>query len=107
MKKEVAIKLRETAKTIEENFSKQREFNYNNETFEVVKIEPLSESTAVVLLKKSSSKFALAFCYYINMAGGTWRYFIPTYDHCIGMESVKDLLQSVEKDNFGRNFNNG
>ena len=105
MNKAVAIALQEKAEEIAKNFSnKDREFNTNNETFEVDKIEPLSESTGVVLFKKSSKKYAIAFCYYINMCGGIWRYFIPTYDHCIGMESVKGLLALVEKKNFNKNF---
>jgi hypothetical protein len=105
MKKEVAIKLKKKADEIAENYSRpNREFNVGNEIFEVQKIEPLSESTAIVLLKKSSNKYAVAFCYLINMNGGTWRYFIPTYDHCIGMESVKPLLAAVEKTNFSENF---
>ena len=105
MKKEVAIKLKKKSQEIADNFSNiDREFNINNETFKVVKIDPLSESTAAVLLRKSSGKFALAFCYYINMSGGTWQYFFPTYDHCIGMESVKCLFGAVEKCNFEKNF---
>ena len=105
MKKEVAIKLNKKAYEIAEKFSNvNREFNVNNETFEVKKIEPLSESTGIVLFKKSSEKYAVAFCYYINMSGGMWQYFFPTYDHCFGMESVRDLLASVEKKNFNLNF---
>jgi predicted mannosyl-3-phosphoglycerate phosphatase (HAD superfamily) len=104
MKKEVVLKLNKKAYEIAKNFSKvNREFNVNNETFEVSKIEPLSESTGVVLLKKSSGKYAVAFCYYINMSGGVWQYFIPTYDHIFGMESVRELLALVEKTNFKKN----
>ena len=105
MKKDAAIKLRKISKVIAENFSKtDREFNVNNETFEVVKIKPLSESTAVVLMEKSSKKYALAFCYLINYNGGTWKYFIPTYDHCFGMESLREFLSLVEDKNFLKNF---
>ena len=105
MKKEVAIKLKDKADDIAAYFSDtSREFNFNNETFSVVKIEPLSESTATILFKKSTGKFAMFFCYYIKMNGGTWQYFFPTYDHCIGMESVKCLLGAVEKSNFDKNF---
>lgn len=105
MKKDVAIKLERLSKLIVKNFSNpNREFNVNNETFEVVKIKPLSESTAVVLMEKSSKKYALAFCYYINMSGGTWQYFIPTYDHCFGMESIREFLSLVEDKNFPKNF---
>ena len=105
MKKDVAIKLKKKAEDIAKEFSNvDREFNISNETFKIKKVEPLSEYTAIVLFKKSSEKYAIAFCYYINMSGGIWRYFFPTYDHCIGMESVKGLLASVEKKNFSKNF---
>ena len=105
MKKEVAIKLRKISLVIAKNFSEpNREFNVNNETFQVVNIKPLSESTAVVLMKKSSTKYAVAFCYYINMSGGVWQYFIPTYDHCFGMESIREFLSLVEDKNFSKNF---
>ena len=105
MKKEVAIKLKDKANDIAIYFSDtDREFNFNNETFDIVKIEPLSESTATILFKKSTGKYAMCFCYYIKMSGGIWQYFFPTYDHCIGMESVKSLLSAVEKSNFDKNF---
>jgi len=105
MRKDVAIKLKKQADEIAKDFSRpDREFNVTDETFEVQKIVPLSESTAIVLLKKSSNKYAVAFCYYLNMNNGVWRYFFPTYDHCIGMESVKPLLAAVEKTNFSENF---
>ena len=49
MKKEIAIKLKDKAGEIAMYFSDtSREFNFNNETFSVVKIEPLSESTATI-----------------------------------------------------------
>ena len=105
MNKEVAKKLDKKAYEIAENFSKvNREFNVNNEKFEVKKIKPLSESTGIVLFKKSSGKYAVAFCYYINMSGGIWQYFFPTYDHIFGMESVRDFLSLVEDKNYIKNF---
>ena len=52
MKKEIAIKLKDKADDIAMHFSDtEREFNFNNETFSVVKIEPLSESTATILFR--------------------------------------------------------
>ena len=38
------------------------------------------------------------------MNGGQWRYFIPTYDHCVGMEFLKEELRRVEQRNFEYNF---
>ena len=105
MQRNRAIELRKLAEVIAFNFSRtDRDCNYNNESFEVSELIPLSESTALIKLKKSSGKTGLAFCYWINMSGGQWRYFFPTYDHCVGMESVKEELKSIELINFGHNF---
>ena len=46
----------------------------------------------------------MAFCYWINMNGGQWQYFFPTYDHCVGMEAVREELKSIELINFEHNF---
>ena len=105
MQKNRAIELRKLAEAIAFNFSRtDREFNYNNESFEVSELTPLSESTAIVKLKKSSGKYGMAFCYWINMNGGQWQYFFPTYDHCVGMEAVREELKSIELINFEHNF---
>ena len=105
MQKKIALELRDKAFQIADNFSRaDREFNVNNEEFKVDKIEPLSETTAIVTFKKSSGKVGLAFCYYIRMNGGLWNYFFPTYDHCVGMERVKEMLFDIEKLNFFQNF---
>ena len=105
MQKNRAIELRKVAQKIAVNFSRtDRDCNYNNESFEVHQIKPSSESTGIVYLKKNTGKYAMAFCYWIGMGGGKWQYFIPTYDHCIGMESVKEELKKVEERNFGLNF---
>ena len=105
MQKDRALKLRDIGEVIAKNFSRQdREKNYNNETFSVSELIPLSESTALIKLEKNTGKFGLVFCYWINMAGGQWKYFFPTYDHCVGMESVMDELKAVELVNFGKNF---
>lgn len=105
MQRNRAIELRKLADIIAFNFSrKDRDFNYNNESFEVSELMPLSESTAIIKLKKSSGKYGMAFCYWINMNGGQWQYFFPTYDHCVGMESVKEELKSIELINFQHNF---
>ena len=105
MKKELALKLKVKADEIAKNFSRtDREFNFSKETFEVNSIKPLSETTAYIEFRKSSGKIGIAFCYWINMAGGQWRYFFPTYDHCVGMEMLKDELKKIEQANFPLNF---
>ena len=105
MQKNRALMLKETADAIAFAFSSnQREHNYLSEKFQVSEIIPTSESTAIVKLYKTSGKYAMAFCYWINMGGGQWRYFFPTYDHCIGMELIKEELRDIEKINFPLNF---
>jgi hypothetical protein len=105
MKKELALKLKDYAYKIAKNFSRSdREFNYTNETFEVVAIKPLSETTAYIEFKKSSGKIGVAFCYWINMGGGQWRYFFPTYDHAVGAERLRSILYNIESRNFPFNF---
>ena len=103
--KEVALKLSAKAREIAENFSKlDREFNLNKETFQVEKIIPLSEKTAVAKFMKSSGKKAIAFLYYINMNGGSWQYFIPTESHVFGMMKLPNYLQEIEEYNYPKNF---
>ena len=105
MKKELALKLKVKADEIDKNVSRtDREFNFSKETFEVNSIQPLSETTAYVEFRKSSGKVGVAFCYWINMAGGQWRYFFPTYDHAVGAERLRDVLYDVESRNFPINF---
>ena len=101
MQKSRVIKLKQLSKTIAANFSNpNREFNHTNETFEVDKLIPLSESTALIRFKKNTGKMGLAFCYWLNMAGGKWMYFFPTYDHCAGFDMLKDELHKIEIHNF-------
>jgi len=105
MNKDIALKLSAKAKEIAENFSKpDREFNINKETFQVEKIIPLSEKTAVVKFLKSSGKKALAFLYWINMNDGSWQYFIPTESHVFGMLKLSKYLQEIEEYNYPKNF---
>ena len=104
MQKQRVIKLRELGEQIAKNFSNpDRERNYNNETFKVDSLIPLSESTALIMFKKSTGKLGLTFCYWLNMAGGQWKYFFPTYDHCAGFDLVKKELHKVEQFNFELN----
>ena len=108
MRKVLALKLREKAEKIAYNFSRpDREKNVSKEIFTVKKIEPLSESTAIVHFQKNTGKVGIAFCYWIYMNGGQWEYFFPTYDHCVGAEKIREILHSVEVDNFDKNFQNG
>ena len=101
----MALSLREMADKVAFNFSRtDRDKNHSNETFRVKSLHPLSESTAYVQFIKDTGKIGIAFFYHINMAGGVWRYFFPTYDHCVGAEKLRDVLHQVEQENFKYNF---
>ena len=104
MKKDRVIKLESTAKKIAELFSNpKREFNYNNETFEVAKIKPLTELTAAIIFKKSSGKLALTIAFWKNNQGGHWDYFFPTDSHILGFQKIAPILEEIENYNFDKN----
>lgn len=101
MNKVIAQKLSEKAIEISELFSNpNRALNNNNEIFTIEKILPLSENTGGIVFKKNTGKRALCFLYYINGSFNGWRYFFPSYNHIIGIEKVKVLLQKIEEMNF-------
>ena len=105
MNKKRALSLRQKSDEVAYNFSRpDREQNYSKEIFTVGKITPLSETTASVEFKKNTGKVGMAFFYWINMAGGQWKYFFPTYDHCVGAEKIRELLHNIEISNFPYNF---
>jgi len=101
MRKDLAIRLKARADEIASNFSKpDRERNFNKETFDVAEIRPLSDTTATVIFRKNTGKLALAFLYWLNATGGRWEYFFPTDSHVAGMESIRPLLQEIERANY-------
>ena len=101
MQKQVKVKLKEKASEAAERFSNpERSKNYNSETFEVHNINPLSEYTACVVMKKNTGKYGAFFFYYINSGEGYWNYFVPTDSHILGMESFRKYKDSVESHNF-------
>jgi hypothetical protein len=104
MKKEVVLKLQQKAQQAAAQFSnKDRQYNYNQETFTVDQIQPLSDNTAIVVMKKNTGKLAAFFFYYINGGGGIWNYFVVTYSHVFGMERVGKWLEMVEQHNYPLN----
>ena len=72
MNRDRALELKKFAETIADRFSNfNRDGNQNKETFSVEDVIPLSDDSAVINFKKSSTlkqsgKLAVAFCYYIN-----------------------------------------
>lgn len=103
MKKSVAHELVNKAGFMARLFSKKnREFNYNNETFKIVRIVPLSSHRAVIILEKNTAKRAVMEACYLN--NGKWQMKFPKYAHLIGNNILYSLLQEVEEFNFKKNF---
>lgn len=108
MNKEIAKELKKSVEEVAKRFSrKDREGNFNEETFEVQEIIPTSDHTASVLFKKNTGKVGLAFFYYINrgMSKG-WKYFFPTDSHITGMRAFEFIKLDVERNNYSFNFEN-
>lgn len=105
MKRDVAIKLKETATEIERIFSDpNRKFNTLKETYTLDKIEVLSEYTAALIFKKNTGKKALVFAYHTMAQDGKWQYFFPKESHTVGMSKVGELLNQVEQHNYSFNL---
>ena len=106
MNKQKAIELDAFAKELANRYSrKDREGNYNQETFSIHKVIPTSEDTASVVMEKNTGKRALIFCYYINrgMSKG-WKYFVPTDSHFVGMRASEIHKMQIEEFNFEHNL---
>tara|TARA_X000001382_G_scaffold124858_1_gene109784 strand:- start:8 stop:322 length:315 start_codon:yes stop_codon:yes gene_type:complete len=104
MKKDRVHKLNQLADRIAKNFSNpNREFNFNNETFKVAQVKPLSEVVGAIFLKKSSGKMAMAIAFWKNNKGGHWDYLFPTDSHVLGFRKMEKLLQQTEDYNYGKN----
>ena len=102
MNRQTALKLREKAKDVARLFSDpSRIHNPNDETFELEKINVLSEHTAAVTYLKSSGKRAVAFFYFNNE---NWYFFFPSDSNLLGMEAFIAVKREVEKMNFDKNF---
>ena len=106
MNKNKAIELNDFAQELANRYSrKDREGNYNQETFNIYKIIPTSEDTASLIMQKNTDKRALLFCYYINrgMSKG-WKYFVPTDSHFMGMRASELHKFQIEEYNFDKNL---
>lgn len=67
MNKHLSLELRDKAKEIADRYSKKnREGNFNNESFAVSEIIPLSDFSACVFMQKNTGKKAAFFFYYIQ-----------------------------------------
>lgn len=103
MNKKVAKDLKLEAEKVALRYSNfERENNFNNETFSVNKIIPMSDSTASVIMNKNSGKQVVLFFYLLKNC--YWLYFVPSDSHIIGMSSFNNYKLRVEEHNFKHNF---
>lgn len=100
MNDKMADKLAVKAEEIAQQYSNpDREMNYNQETFEVSQVIPLSEHTAAVVYTKNTGKKAVAFFHLIKEY---WDYFFPTDGHIIGMEAFGKVKLKIEMGNYNK-----
>lgn len=106
MNKQIAQELDVFVNEIAQRFSHgDREMNFNNETFTVKEIVPLSDHTAAVVYSKNTGKDAIIFCYYIvNGVSKGWKYFFPTDSHILGFRAFEVFKLLVEHHNYKFNF---
>jgi hypothetical protein len=107
MNKQIAIELKEAVDVVCDRFSrKDRQMNFNNETFSVDEIIPASDHCAIVKFKKMpTEKIGIAFFYYIpNGISKGWKYFFPTDSHIAGMKALEIIKFEVERKNYQFNF---
>ena len=105
MNKQIANELKDFAEDIARRFSnKEREGNFNNETFEVEEVIPTSDHNAVINFKKNSGKIGVAFCYYIARGYSKgWKYFFPTDSHLNGFQAFLYYKLEAERKNYKYN----
>ncbi len=105
MNKQIANELKDFAKDIAKRFSiKEREGNFNNETFNVDEVIPTSDHTAIINFKKNSGKIGVAFCYYIPRGYSKgWKYFFPTDSHLNGFQAFIYYKLEAERKNYKYN----
>ena len=108
MNKQIAIELKTFAEDVANRFSrKDREGNYNNETFCIQEIIPTSDHSAVCVFEKNTGKRAVALFYYIPRGFSSgWKYFFPTDSHINGFRAFELYKFEVERYNYEHNFNN-
>jgi len=106
MNKQIAKELQEFTNIVAKRFSyKDREGNFNNETFSVKDVIPTSDHTAVVSFEKDTGKIGLAFFYYLPRGKSKgWKYFFPTDAHVVGFRAFEYYKFLIEKDNYKFNF---
>lgn len=106
MNKEIAKELHDYAHQVCARFSrKDREGNFNNETFTIKEIIPTSDHSATVMMQKDGKKLAAFLFYYINRgASKGWKYFVPTDSHITGFRAFEHFKLDAERYNYKHNF---
>jgi hypothetical protein len=106
MNKEIAKELDLFANNVCNRYSqKNREGNYNEETFQIAEIIPTSDHTATVIFKKNTGKLAAFLFYYINRGKSKgWKYLVPTDSHITGFRAFEFYKLQVERSNYKKNF---
>lgn len=98
MKKEVKESLIQHAHYIAGTFSDpNRDYNYNNETFEVEEIIPLSEDVGAIVYLKNTGMRAVRLCLYRK---NKWIGFFVTDSHLLGLRYVEEIKLRIERENF-------
>lgn len=104
MKKIVAALLMDKIRELEHNFSNPwRDRNFNGECFKCINITVLSESVALVTLRKDTGKHCNALFWFVK---DYWVYFFPTDSHELGMFNYLNNMYRLhlENFNFDKNF---
>jgi len=100
--KSVAIQLQKKAEDIAKMYSiKERECNFNNETFFVLEIVPLSAITAIVVFMKNTGKKGMAHLIYVK---DKWIYYFPRSEHFLNLDKLVDKYTEIEQFNYPLNF---
>ena len=107
MRKDVAISLKNKAIETANKFSNtDRVNNYNNESFKVCEIMPISAQGAYVIFEKSTGKRAIAhFIHVDHPKNPFWQYYIIGSQHLLNLNVLTDKYLEVEQHNFPFNFN--
>ena len=108
MRKDVAISLKQKAEQIALRFSNtDRTNNYNNESFKVVDIMPISAQGAYVIYEKSTGKKAIAhFIHVDHPKNPFWQYYMIGSQHLLNLNVLTEKYLEVEQHNFKFNFDN-
>jgi len=104
MDKQVAISLKREAEITAKKFSnKNRDNNFNGETFWINEIIPLSAQSAMVVYEKTTGKKALAHFIHIRKQK-RWIYYFMGAAHFLNLDLLTEKYAEIEEFNFHLNF---